>query len=137
VFTEVILAHDSPHIFNTLGKYFNDVLGAPLGFESRNICRLLKFIEKHGLEVPYVMTPLNSVGYQMTPNRIEAEKCIERLSRFSKVIAVNILASGALSLSEALEYVKKFNVYAVAVGTSKPWRAREIFSRLKNVLKTS
>jgi len=130
VLTEVLIAHDAPHAFREFSGFFKDTLGVPVGFETRNICKLLQFAEKHDIKVPYVMTPLNKLGYQMAPSRTEAEKCIEELSTNSRVIAINILASGALTLHEALGYLKKFKVYAIAAGTSKPWRAREIFKTL-------
>jgi len=133
VLTEVLIAHDAPHVFEEFRRFFENVLGAPVGLETRNICKLLRFTEKHRIEVPYVMTPLNKLGYQMAPSRAEAEKCIEELSSTSKIIAINILASGALTLHEALEYIRRFRIYAVAMGTSKPWRARGVFGLLSNL----
>jgi len=130
VLTEVLIAHDAPHVFKEFARFFESVLGVPVGLETRNICKLLHFIERYGIKIPYVMTPLNKLGYQMAPSRTEAERCIEELSTTSRIIAINILASGALTLHEALEYIKRFKVYAVAVGTSKPWRAREVFGIL-------
>jgi len=130
VLTEVLMAHDAPHVFKEFARFFESVLGTPVGLETRNICKLLRFTERHSIKIPYVMTPLNKLGYQMAPSRTEAERCIEDLSTTSRIIAINILASGALALHEALEYIKRFKVYAVAVGTSKPWRAREVFGIL-------
>jgi len=133
VLTEVLIAHDAPSVFKEFTRFFKETLGVPVGFETRNICRLLHLAERHGVEVPYVMTPLNKLGYQMTPSRTEAEKCIEELSANSRVIAINILASGALTLHEALEHLRKFKIYAVAAGTSKPWRAQETFRILSSL----
>jgi len=136
VLTEVLIAHDAPHVFEEFRRFFEDVLGVPIGLETRNICKLLRFVEKHGIEAPYVMTPVNKLGYQMAPSRAEAEKCVEELSSSSRIIAINILASGALTLREALEYLRRFKIYAVAVGTSKPWRAREIFPEVWRSLRS-
>jgi len=133
VLTEVLIAHDAPHVFEEFKKFFESALGVPVGLETRNVCKLVRFIERHGVKVPYVMTPLNKLGYQMAPSRAEAEKCIEELSSTSKIIAINVLASGALTLREALEYIRRFKIYAVAIGTSKPWRAREVFGLLSNL----
>jgi len=130
VLTEVLIAHDAPHVFEEFRRFFESVLGALVGLETRNICKLLRFIERHNIKAPYVMTPLNKLGYQMAPSRAEAERCIEELSSTSKIIAINILASGALTPREALEYLRRFKIYAVAIGTSKPWRAREVFGLL-------
>jgi len=136
VLTEVLIAHDAPHVFETFRRFFEDTLGVPVGLETRNVCKLLRFVERHGIEVPYVMTPLNRLGYQMAPSTAEAERCIEELSATSRIIAINVLASGALALHEALEYLKRFRLYAVAVGTSKPWRAREVFPEILRSMKS-
>jgi len=136
VLTEILISHDAPHVFREFTGFFKEVLRVPVGFETRNICKLLRFAERHGVEVSYVMTPLNKLGYQMAPSRAEAEKCIGEMSTNSRVIAMNILASGALSLREALEYLGKFRLYAVAVGTSKPWRAREVFPEVAGYLRS-
>jgi hypothetical protein len=73
------------------------------------------------------MMPMNPLGYQMAPSKKDAEKSIEYLaSRGAKIIAINILASGAIPPEYSCEYLKKFKskVYAVAYGTSKPPRAK-------------
>jgi len=136
VLTEVLIAHDALHVFREFTGFFKEALGVPVGIETRNICKLLHFAERYDIEVPYVMTPLNKLGYQMAPSRTEAEKCIEELSTNSRIIAINILASGALSLREALEYLGKFRLYGIAVGTSKPWRAREVFPEVSGYLRS-
>jgi hypothetical protein len=73
------------------------------------------------------MMPMNPLGYQMAPSKRDAEKSIEYLtSRGTKIIVINILASGAIPLEYSCEYLKKFKskIYAVTYGTSKPSRAK-------------
>ena len=132
VLTEIIIAHKAVELYDKIRGYFKDVLGLSLGLETRNICKLRDFIEEHFVKVPYIMAPLNKLGYQMTPNRLEAEKCIQELSRKSRIIAINILASGAVTLNEAIGYLKKFHVYGIAIGTSKITRAKQNFATLRN-----
>jgi hypothetical protein len=71
---------------------------------------------------------MNPLGYQMAPSKEEAEEAIQELGdQGVKIIAVNILASGAVSLEETCRYLEGYGdrVYAVAYGTVKPYRARE------------
>ena len=135
VLTEVIVAHEAVELYDKICEYFKDVLGLSLGLETRNICKLREFIEEHFVEVPYIMTPLNKLGYQMTPNKLEAEKCIHELSKKSRIIAINVLASGAITLNEAIDYLRKFNIYGVAIGTSKMVRAKRNFATLRNAFR--
>ena len=136
VVTELLIAYDAIELAEVLRDYIKEKMRIGFGLETRNVARLLEWLDKHGLRVDYVMTPMNKIGYQMAPSKEEAEKAIVELSRRARIIAVNILASGALGIDDAIDYLKGFrdNMYAVAVGTSKPWRARENFSKLRGQL---
>jgi hypothetical protein len=73
----------------------------------------------------------------MAPSKKDAENSIEDLAnRGSKIMAINILASGAISPENACEYLGKFKnkIYAVAYGTSKPSRARDNAVMFKTLL---
>jgi len=78
---------------------------------------------------------MNPLGYQMTPSKEEVEEAIRKLGgRGIKIIAINMLASGAVTIEEACKYLEQFKniIHAVAYGTTKPQRAREnatIFSQ--------
>ncbi|MEM0025626.1 MAG: hypothetical protein QXM42_05710 [Zestosphaera sp.] len=135
VLTELIIAFDLNDLIKVLKKHFNKRYFG-FGLETRNLPHLKRFLDINNLRIDYIMTPLNPLGYQMT-NIIEIEKDVFQLSRnHVKVIAINILASGAVSIHESIEYLRKFDnsIYAIAIGTSKPDRAREVFKLLKSRL---
>ncbi|MEM4489393.1 MAG: hypothetical protein QXK88_11495 [Desulfurococcaceae archaeon] len=135
--TELIVAFNIPEIVRALVKHFRRK-NIGFGLETRNVLRTMEFLMENDLKVDYVMTPLNPLGYQMTPSKEDAERAIVRLSTWGiKVIAINILASGAVgSMDEVISYLKQFRdyIYAVAVGTSKPQRAIAVFSLLRNLI---
>jgi len=128
VLTELIMAYDLAELLSELKRYVEKKLKVGFGLETRNIGQLKKYLEERGIYVEYVMTPMNPLGYQMAPSKEEAEEAIRVLGeRGVKIIAINILASGAITLEEACKYLGLFRdkIYAVAYGTSKPQRARE------------
>jgi hypothetical protein len=135
VLTELIIAYNLTKLLCELKRFVEKKLRVGFGLETRNIGRLNKYLEENNIQVEYVMTPLNPLGYQMTPSKKEAEEAIRKLGgRGTKIIAINVLASGAVTVGEACEYLKSFKdkLYAVAYGTTKPERAREnalMFSR--------
>jgi hypothetical protein len=135
VLTELIIAYNLTKLLRELKKFVEKKLGVGFGLETRNIGRLNKYLEENNIQVEYVMTPMNPLGYQMAPSKKEAEEAIIKLGgRSTKIIAINILASGAVTVGEACEYLESFKnkLYAVAYGTAKPERAREnalMFSR--------
>jgi len=125
VLSEVVMAFQLTKVVRELRKHFTK-LGIGFGLETRNVAHLSKLLERSGETLDYVMTPMNPLGYQMGIKE-ESEKAIAALSgRGVKVIAVNILASGACTIEESTAYLKRFknHIYAVAFGTSKPERAR-------------
>jgi len=127
VLTELIIAYDLAKLLHELKRYVEKKLKTGFGLETRNVGQLKKYLEERGIWVEYVMTPMNPLGYQMAPSKEEAEEAIRMLGeRGVKIIAINILASGAVTLEEACKYLESFKdkIYAVAYGTSKPQRAK-------------
>ena len=135
VLTELIMAYSLTKLLRELKRFVEKKLGVGFGLETRNIGRLNKYLEENNIQVEYVMTPMNPLGYQMTPSKEEAEEAIRKLGgRGIKIIAINMLASGAVTIEEACKYLEQFKniIHAVAYGTTKPQRAREnatIFSQ--------
>jgi len=128
VLTDLIVAYELVDLLEELKKHVEKGLVIGFGFETRNIGQLKRFLDKNGVSVEYVMTPINPLGYQMAPSKGDAEKAIEGImNRGTKIIAINVLASGAILFENACEYLREFKdkIYAVAYGTSKPSRARD------------
>jgi hypothetical protein len=137
VLTELIVAYSLVELLEELKGYVERKLEVSFGLETRNIGQLRRFLKENGIRVDYIMTPMNPLGYQMAPSKEEAEKAIQELGdRGVKIIAVNILASGAVSLEETCRYLEGYRdrVYAVAYGTVKPYRARENAIKLRQCL---
>jgi nitrogen regulatory protein PII-like uncharacterized protein len=128
VLTELIVAYSLVELLEELEGYVERKLEVSFGLETRNIGQLRRFLKENGIQVDYIMTPMNPLGYQMAPSKEEAEEAIQELGdQGVKIITVNILASGAVSLEETCRYLEGYRdrVYAVAYGTVKPYRARE------------
>jgi hypothetical protein len=126
VLTELIIAFGLADLLEELKKHVEIKLGVGFGVETRNLYHLERFLNENSLHIDYVMTPMNPLGYQMGTKEL-AENSVKALSNKGvKIIAINILASGACSIEEATTYLRAFkeHIYAVAFGTSKPNRAR-------------
>ena len=137
VITELIVAYDLTRLLHKLKRYVENKLEIGFGLETRNILQLKRFLNRNGIQIDYIMTPMNPLGYQMAPSKEEAEKTIQELREQDvKIIGINILASGAVSIEETCKYLEKFKdyIYAVAYGTSKSYRAKKNAMILKNCL---
>ncbi|RLE92980.1 MAG: hypothetical protein DRJ55_04120 [Thermoprotei archaeon] len=137
VLTELIVSFDLIDLLKHIDHHVHNRLNLGFGIETRNIGQVYNWLRKNNYFPEYIMTPLNPLGYQMAPGKTQAEKAVKEAGGRSKIIAINILASGAVSFEDALKYMQsvKNSLYAVAVGTSKPWRAKENFAKITSALR--
>jgi hypothetical protein len=72
----------------------------------------------------YLMTPFNPLGYQMVPSKEATERSVRELCKKIKIVAINVLASGAVTLEQAIAYLTehKENRYAVTSASVNPSR---------------
>lgn len=134
VLTELSIAFNLIDLLRFLDSYVEKRLEASFGLETRNFGYLHRYVSETGFYPKLLMTPINSLGYQMAPSKEAVEEAVEDLGKETKIIAINLLASGALSLDEAIEYIAKYKdkIYAVTSASTKPHRIRENFRKLSN-----
>jgi hypothetical protein len=103
------------------------------GFVTYNFPRLIRLFEAEGFSLNDVvlMTPFNSLGYQMSPSRESCEASLSNL-REPNVIAMSIMAGGYLTLDQAKEYISTLpNLSGIAVGVSSQEHAQATFAELR------
>jgi hypothetical protein len=108
------------------------------GFETRNFSLFVQRFNEWQINSQEVLivAPFNSVGFQMNPSKEECEKALYTLQT-ANVLAINILASGFLSIEDSSHYIRGLpNVQGVAVGVSKKAHACETFMLLKKQLQS-
>jgi hypothetical protein len=137
VITEVVIAFGLAKVIEHLNRWAEG-LGVGFGLETRNFSHLSDRIREWNLCPSYIMTPVNSIGYQMAANKQAVEANMIGLAAETKLIAMNILASGTVGLDEAIEYIRKYKdaIYGVTSASTKPTRIRENFRMLKAALVT-
>ena len=134
VLTELAIAFDLIDLLRSLNSYVEERIGVSFGLETRNFGILHRYMSETGYCPKHLMTPINLVGYQMAPDKEAVEKAVEDLGQKSRIIAINVLASGALNLDKAIEYIAKYKdkVYACTSASTKPHRIRENFQKLSH-----
>lgn len=137
ILTEVVIAFGLTKVIEELSRW-TQKLGVGFGLETRNFSHLSECMRKWNLHPAYVMTPANSLGYQMAADKQAVEAGMMEICADTKVIAINILASGVVSLDQAMEYIRKYkdNIYGVTSASTKPTRIRDNFMKLKMCLVT-
>ncbi len=130
--TDAMLGLDARELLET---FVREVLRTPTirpGFVTRNFSRFARWISQLGVppDKVIIFTPLNPIGFQMTPDRLSSEGAIREFGGFN-VYAISILAGGRLTLEEGLSYLKTLpEVTGVVLGTASTAHAQESFPKL-------
>jgi len=131
VITEMILSLNLSWLAKSFIKYTTD-LGIEPGFETRNFAYLVNKFQDWEIYFKgiTIAATFNRVGFQMNPSKEACEEALARIPE-SNVIAISILASGYVKLSDAAEYIASLsNIKGVVVGVSKEQHATETFKFL-------
>ena len=109
-------------------RYFSDHVKlkyrAEPGFITMNLPRLLDALDRQGIENPIVCANFNKIGFRMCGGIELYEKTIRE--RRCRLIAMSVLASGAIPPREAIDYVcSQPQIHSIVFGASSGANIRE------------
>jgi hypothetical protein len=103
VVTDLILGLGAFDAFRIFADHVKAKYSAEPGFITMNTPRLLDALESVGIENPIICSNINKIGFRMSGG-IDLYENVIRTRRF-RPIAMSVLASGAISPREAIDYV--------------------------------
>ncbi|MCV7302830.1 hypothetical protein H7J93_24700 [Mycobacterium barrassiae] len=103
IVTDLLLGLGMHEAFRVFADHVKDRYGAEPGFISMNLPALLDALHGQGIENPIVCVNFNKIGFRMCGGVALYERTIRE--RQCRVIAMSVLASGAIPPREAIEYV--------------------------------
>jgi len=103
VITDLLLGLGLNELFRVFHDHVRNKYGAEAGFITMNTPALLDVLDKLGIENPIVCSNINKIGFRMCGGIELYEKTLAE--RQFRPVAMSVLASGAISPREALEYV--------------------------------
>jgi hypothetical protein len=117
IVTDLLLGLGMQDAFAVFAKHVKARYGAEPGFFTMNLPMLLPVLHRAGLENPVVCANVNKLGFRMSGG-IEAYR--DACDRYpAKVIAMSVLASGAIPAAEAIEWVcNESYVQSIVFGAS-------------------
>lgn len=138
VITDLGISFGASEMFESFIRHIRDKWHAMPGFVTRNFPKLVSL--SHEMNLPLndilVMTPFNSIGFQMNPSKESCEVALSKLDN-GTVIAMSIMAGGYLRLNEAISYICRLpNLFGVTVGVSSEDHARDTFAKLRSMTQT-
>jgi hypothetical protein len=103
IVTDLLLGFGVEEAFVGFASHVKNRYGVEPGFVTMNMPKLVNFLLGCGIENPIVCASINKVGYFMNPDIKTYERKLTE-GNF-RPIAMSILASGAVKVKEAVDYV--------------------------------
>jgi hypothetical protein len=124
VITDLLLGLRFDKLFRVFHDHVRERYGAEPGYITMNVPRLLDVLEAQGIDNPIVCANINKIGFRMCGGIDAYEKTIA--TRRFRPVAMSVLASGAISPREAVEYVcRQPQVEAIVFGASSRGNIRQ------------
>jgi hypothetical protein len=117
VATDFLLGLGFDQAFKIFADHVRERYHAEPAFMTMNAPMLVPRLEKLGINNPIICTNINKAGFRMCPS-IQAYEELIAQGR-CRLVAMSVLASGALAPRQALEYVCQFqNIESIVFGAS-------------------
>ena len=124
VITDLLLGLGMKDALRIFADHVRKKYGAEPGFITMNVPKLLDVLEEVGVDNPIVCANINKIGFRMCGGMDVYEKTIA--TRRFRPVAMSVLASGALSPREAIEYVcKQPRIESIVFGASSRGNIRQ------------
>jgi len=118
VITDLLLGLGMKDALRIFAEHVRKKYKAEPGFITMNMPKLLDVLEELGIDNPIVCANINKIGFRMCGGIEAYEKTIA--TRRFRPVAMSVLASGALSPREAIEYVcNQPKIESIVFGASK------------------
>lgn len=127
IVTDLLLGLGMKDLLKAFHNYIRKKYGAEAGFITMNLPKLLSVLDSVGIKNPVVCTSINKVGFRMSGGRKAYEQALS--TGESRVIAMQVLAAGAIPPKEAIEYVCGLpNIASILFGASSRTNIKETVS---------
>jgi len=125
IVTDLLLGFGQKDVFSAFNAHIRNRYGVDAAFNTMNMPALVALLEKTDIHNPLICSSVNQIGYLMSPNVASYEETLARAE--FRPMAMSILASGAVPVKDAVQYVVDAGVESIVFGAS---------SR-KNIVETS
>lgn len=119
IITDLLLGYGIRDLFFEYCEYIRKKYNILPGLITQNLPFLLKKLEEWKINEVVLCTSYNKIGYLMSP---DVETYIEIIRRNDpkdyQIVAMSTLASGAIPVNEAYNFINQQNIQAVVFGAS-------------------
>ena len=119
IVTDLILGYGIREVFEHFSEYIRKKYKVTPGFVTLNMPYLKSKLEEWGVEDVVICSSINAAGFNMHPTKEEYEKVIAANdpSKY-QLMAMNVLASGSITVQQSFDYINSLNLQSVVFGAS-------------------
>jgi hypothetical protein len=130
VITDLLLGLGMRDVLVAFHDYVQKKYNAEAGFITMNLPQLVDMLESGGVKNPIICASINKAGFRMSGGQEKYEAVLRQ--KRCRVIAMQVLAGGAVSPREAIEYVCKLpNIESILFGASSKTNIQETVSLIR------
>lgn len=127
IITDLLLGLGMNEVLKAFSVYVEKKYNAEAGFITMNMPKLLSVLDTVGIDNPIICTSINKIGFRMAGGLKLYENVLR--TRRMRVIAMQVLASGAIHPKEAIDYVTSLpNIESILFGASSKDNINETVS---------
>lgn len=131
VITDLLLGLGMKDVLRSFHDYVKKKYNAEAGFITMNLPKLLNTLEETGIENPIICASINKTGFRMSGGKELYEEVLR--TRKVRAIAMQVLAGGAISPREAIEYVCSLpNIQSILFGASSQGNIQETVGLIRH-----
>jgi hypothetical protein len=132
IITDLILGFGLKELFVGYCNHVRNKYNALPGFITQNLPYLKSKLEDWKIEEVVLCSSFNKIGYLMSPNIQEYEDLVENNDRSKyQLMGMSTLASGAIPVKEAYDYIGQQNLQSVVFGASTKNHIEETVALIK------
>ena len=119
VITDLVLGYNIKEVFEHYCEYIRKKYKVFPGLITLNMPYLKGKLEEWGIDEVVICSSINAAGFNMHPSKEEYETVIAAndTSKY-QLMAMNVLASGSITVQESFDYINSLNLQSVVFGAS-------------------
>ncbi len=132
IITDLLLGYGVREVFEHFVEYVRKKYKVTPGFVTLNMPYLKAKLEEWGIEDVVICSSINAAGFNMHPSKEEYEQVIAANdSSKYQLMAMNVLASGSISVKESFDYINSLNIQSVVFGASSKGHIKSTVEEIK------
>lgn len=132
IITDLILGYDIKDVFEHFCEYIRKKYKVTPGFVTLNMPYLKSKFEEWGIEDVVICSSINAAGFNMHPSKDEYDKVIAANDPTKyQLMAMNVLASGSITVKQSFDYINSLNIQSVVFGASSKGHIQSTVDAIK------